>query len=45
MCASKLKPQRIMNHIPIKPHHEVADIGAGERTSFPATIVIGGCSC
>lgn len=36
MSASKLEPQKVINHIPIKPYHEVADIGAGEgRVAIP----------
>lgn len=36
MKTSKLEPQKVMNHIPIMPYHEVADIGAGEgRVAIP----------
>ena len=36
MYTSKLDPQKVMNHIPIMPYHEVADIGSGEgRVAIP----------
>ena len=36
MSASKLEAQKVINHIPIKPYHEVADIGAGDgRVAIP----------
>ena len=36
LCTSKLEPQQVINHIPIMPYHEVADIGAGEgRVAIP----------
>ncbi len=36
MHPSKLEPQNILNHLPIMPYHEVADIGAGEgRLAIP----------
>ena len=36
MSTSKLEPLKVINHIPIMPYHEVADIGAGEgRVAIP----------
>ena len=36
MNSTKLEPQQLLNHIPIMPYHDVADIGAGEgRLAIP----------